>query len=197
MKKVLTMVACFLMVFGIASFANAIPFTNTVNFSGTGTDPTDPPRDYLELSGSGSPFIYSYTHNVTFVPPAVSITSAEIILSHQKNSNTTTGELWVLYEGTSTQIGTLVNSAAGSDWVDQHFTLPSSLYSAISGASWSLALSLQENTGGSDKLWIDQSVLSGEYTPSAGAAVPEPATMLLLGSGLIGIGVFARRRFKK
>jgi len=40
---------------------------------------------------------------------------------------------------------------------------------------------------------------TGEFAPFShdATSAPEPATMLLLGSGLLGIGVFGRKRFKK
>ena len=48
------------------------------------------------------------------------------------------------------------------------------------------------NRVGSDSDFDDMLVKASEVKP-----VPEPATMLLLGSGLIGLAGYARRRFKK
>ena len=75
--------------------------------------------------------------------------------------------------------------------MDQAFVLPTSLYSAINGGSWSMELVLSENTTGTDKLQIDQSVLSGTYVPT-----PIPAAAWFLGSGLLGLVEIRRRRGK-
>lgn len=49
---------------------------------------------------------------------------------------------------------------------------------------------------------VDDIRVYGDYTPALGAAatavpVPEASTMLLLGSGLIGLATFGRKRFSK
>lgn len=44
--------------------------------------------------------------------------------------------------------------------------------------------------------YIDKAVLNVSYSPAT-APVPEPATMLLFGVGMLGVGVFSRKRTKQ
>lgn len=164
---------------------NAALFSDTVNFSGTGIYLGN---DYLELPGSGQNYSFDYGQLVTFSPPAAAITSAEISLTHHNNSDNP-GELWFLCGNNCFQLGELTSST-GEGWVTQVFAIPPSLYSAVQGGIWSLQLTLNETTSGTDKLWIDKSVLSGTYAP-----VPIPPVSYLLGSSLAGLSFFRRKWF--
>ncbi len=170
---------------GLGNAHAALSFVDSHNFSGSGTDGG---RDYFKLSGSGSPFVFTYNHNVTFIHPAASITYAQVVLSHNGNSNNS-GEVWILEGVNKTRIGNLDRSTMGNSWVEQAFVIPAPLYSTISGGSWSLQLVLNENTSGTDELKIDQSVLSGTYIPT-----PIPAAAWLLGSGLLGLVVIRKKQ---
>jgi hypothetical protein len=193
LKRIVLTMMILGLVAGVWGTCYATSFTDIVDFSGSGTDGT---RTYLELSGSGSPeFTYEYSHDIYFDPPAQSLNSATLTLSHRGN-NANEGEAWLISDTGSVFLGDLANSTHEDTWVDQVFYL-SNLLGSISGDTWTLELILHENTTGTDKLWIDKSVLTGDYTASSSSApVPEPASMLLFGSGLLAYAGL-RKRFKK
>jgi hypothetical protein len=82
-------------------------------------------------------------------------------------------------------------------------------YLAVTGGSHAWMFDSNTFLGGAADLYLETDFRSGtigdpdygwtvvSHDPVLGSAVPEPATMLLLGSGLIGVAGFARRRFKK
>jgi len=183
-NKVLSLFMSFVFLSVTAGSASACLFSSTENFAGTGSYLGN---DYLELSGSGSGFVFDYTHTVTFSTPASSINFANVSLTHHNNSDNP-GELWFLSCGTECQLGVLSRST-GDGWVTDTFAIPNELYQTIQGGSWSLMLSLKETTSGTDKLWIDKSVLSGTYAP-----VPIPPAVFLFGSGLSGLFFFRRKK---
>lgn len=174
-----------ILIAGTGRICHAVYFTDTVDFYLTGTDDG---RTYEEIGIVSSFFEFPYTHVIDFDPAALSITSATLTLTHKGNS-ANSGEAWLIYGGGNFLLGELMNS---SIWLDQEFVLPANLLSTISGDTWTLAIKLNETTTGMDKLWIDKSVVNGDYAP-----VAIPSALLLFGSGLLGLVGIDRKRLRK
>ena len=82
------------------------------------------------------------------------------------------------------QIKTVTFQLKGYDWV--HFDAMALVtYAQSGGKSTRVITTLDNNPGSHDVIWED------------GHEIPEPGTLLLLGSGLIGLALYGRRKFNK
>ena len=139
--------------------------------------------NYLE----GSSDYVSWTHHYEFTPPAEEVINGSLTLWLEDDSKRDPFEF---------AFGWAEDGTWGFGEVDTNDYTYDINASYLDDGSFSVVLA---------SLWgdfyIDKSVLEIIYNPSdpnaASAPVPEPATMLLLGSGLIGVSFVGRKKFFK
>ena len=183
MKKIL-ITALTIAFLAWGSSAMALSFTDTTIFTRTGTSPSEDYDshgwgDVNRLNAIGDHV--SWTHHFGFDPPANEVFSGKLTLflrddggrfdSFEIGFGWAEDGSWDLGE---VNTGAYAYDIAGSFLMDGEFSL-------TLGSLWG-------------DFFIDRSELEITY---AAAPVPEPATILLMGTGLLGLVAYSRKRFSK
>ena len=173
-KKLLIGVMSLIMVGLFAGIGQAVPYTDTTML--------------YPMSGIGT---YTYTHLMPIdfsAPPAP------------------TGGLLEISYGNAFGVGvvTVNGDYVGSEFLFNFSGMDSVGFDVHSALShWDLGdTSLQVDLIGAAVINFTKSVLTFDYTPTVDGnndhtAVPEPSTLILLGSSLLGLVVVGRKKFRK
>lgn len=122
------------------------------------------------------------------------------IFKGSTNLATTTAGLTSVYLSPSTVLMDYTIGSSGQAIADIQVFIPKSNFGSFSGSDYLYLYTALGNSTFGGKSWKSEdgpeewaALLGGTPPPS----VPEPATMLLLGSGMLGVVPFVRRKFNR